>query len=62
MITWHKSSHSGVQAQSDCVELTVLPEGVGMRDSKAPQDGHLTIEPQSFARLVTRIKAGQLDL
>ncbi|MFC5752156.1 DUF397 domain-containing protein [Actinomadura rugatobispora] len=61
MIAWRKSSHSGVHNESDCVEVAVLARGVGMRDSKAPQVGHLTLKPQTFADLLARIKTGRLD-
>ncbi|MBG6093985.1 hypothetical protein IW256_008098 [Actinomadura viridis] len=33
-----------------------------MRDSKAPEAGHLTLAPDSFAVLLQGIKAGKLDL
>ncbi|WP_347814135.1 DUF397 domain-containing protein [Actinomadura sp. 7K507] len=33
-----------------------------MRDSKAPDAGHLTLSAESFARLVTRMKRDELNL
>jgi hypothetical protein len=48
---WRKSSHSGTD-ESDCVELANLGTSIGIRDSKAPQAGHLTLTPAAFARLV----------
>ncbi|MFC5752157.1 DUF397 domain-containing protein [Actinomadura rugatobispora] len=63
MTQWRKASYSGTTGGGDCVELAALAEGVGMRDSKDPQDGrHVAIELKSFADLVARIKTGQLDL
>ncbi|SEG23368.1 protein of unknown function [Thermomonospora echinospora] len=56
MTQWRKSSHSGATQGTDCVELAALPEGVGLRDSKAPDAGHLTISPESFAALLEQIK------
>jgi hypothetical protein len=56
---WRASSYTHGQ---DCVELAVIGEGVGIRDSKAPEEGHLTINPRSLAGLVVQIKAGKLDL
>lgn len=58
MITWRKSSHSGGGGSGgqDCVELARLPNGIGLRDSKAPHAGHLSISAKSFAALLTRTK------
>ncbi|MEU6152291.1 DUF397 domain-containing protein [Actinosynnema sp. NPDC047251] len=39
--TWRKSSFSG--GNSDCVEVSLAPTGVGVRDSKNPQAGRLTV-------------------
>ncbi|GAA2424804.1 DUF397 domain-containing protein [Actinomadura vinacea] len=62
MTQWRKASYSGTSEGTDCVELASLTDGVGLRDSKAPQEGHLTIEPHAFAILLTKIKAGTRDL
>ncbi|GLZ04150.1 hypothetical protein Acsp03_16160 [Actinomadura sp. NBRC 104412] len=60
---WRKSSRSGSSGnQSDCVELARLNGRVGVRDSRAPQDGHLNLPSATFADLVSRIKSGDLDL
>ncbi|MFA1549228.1 DUF397 domain-containing protein [Actinomadura chokoriensis] len=61
---WRKSSRSGTGGAGgqDCVEVAALAEGHGVRDSKAPDNGHLTLSPASFAQLVTRVKRGDLDL
>jgi hypothetical protein len=32
---------------------------VGLRDSKAPNAGHLSLTPQAFAALVARAKDGR---
>lgn len=57
MTTWRKSTHSGSQSgELSCVEVAGLPAGIGLRDSKNPTAGHLTVSPQSFAALVRRIK------
>jgi hypothetical protein len=44
------------------VELARLDAGVGIRDSKAPDMGHLTVAPEALSGLVGRIKTGELDL
>lgn len=59
---WRKSSYSGTGSQSDCVELARLSHDVGIRDSKNPDAGHLTISSDAFAELLGRIRAHRLDL
>jgi hypothetical protein len=60
---WRKSSYSGGSSgQSDCVELAALPGRIGIRDSKNPDGGTLTVSAENLGRLVTRIKAGELEL
>ncbi|WP_242909146.1 DUF397 domain-containing protein [Actinomadura terrae] len=58
-LVWRKSSHSGTQ-EGNCVEVVELPQGVGIRDSKNPNQGHLTLAPQAFATLLTQAKRGDL--
>jgi hypothetical protein len=62
MITWRKSSYSGGGGSGgqDCVEVARLPEGVGVRDSKAPDAGHLSVSPAAFARVIVRAKRDEL--
>ncbi|TDE25125.1 DUF397 domain-containing protein [Actinomadura sp. 6K520] len=52
---WRKSSKSTTQG-GECVEIAALTRSVGVRDSKNPQAGHLTLSRESFATLVQRIK------
>lgn len=61
---WRKSSRSGSGGQGgeDCVELAALASVVGVRDSKAPGAGYLTLSTESFAQLVAAVKAGELNL
>jgi formylmethanofuran dehydrogenase subunit D len=61
MIEWRKSSRSGTSG-GDCVEVANLAGNIAVRDSKAPQAGHVTLPAGSFTDLVARIKAGELDL
>jgi hypothetical protein len=58
---WRKSSYSGGES-GQCVEIAQAPGLVGIRDSKTPAAGHLTVDRAAFAALVTRVKAGDLDL
>jgi Domain of unknown function (DUF397) len=54
---WRKSSYStGVQDEG-CVELTRFPSAVGVRDSKNPEAGHLTLTRGQFVSLSRRLKA-----
>lgn len=58
---WRKSSHSGGDS-GQCVEVAEAPSHVGIRDSKNPTVGHLTVDRAAFAALVSRVKAEDLDL
>lgn len=60
-IEWRKSSHSGGVNDQVCVELAKLPMGIGVRDSKNPAAGHLSLDRPAFAALVREIKRGGLD-
>ncbi|WP_024934086.1 MULTISPECIES: DUF397 domain-containing protein [Actinomadura] len=59
---WRKSSRSGSGAGGgqECVELAPLGDSIGVRDSKAPDAGHLTLSPESFAQLIAAMKRGEL--
>lgn len=55
---WRKSSRSAAQGQ--CVEAAALPGlTVGIRDSKNPGAGHLTVTAGTWTALLTGIKAGR---
>ncbi|GAA4232758.1 DUF397 domain-containing protein [Actinomadura meridiana] len=55
-VLWRTSSYSGGVQDKQCVELGRLPSGVGVRDSKAPGTGHLTLTHAQFTELVEQIK------
>ncbi|GAA2280510.1 DUF397 domain-containing protein [Actinomadura luteofluorescens] len=57
---WRKSSRSTQGTSEQCVELAQLPQAVAIRDSKAPDAGHLTLTPRAFADLLTRAKLDRL--
>jgi hypothetical protein len=42
------------------VELASLAGVISVRDSKAPDAGHLTLSSESFAQLITAVKRGEL--
>lgn len=58
---WEKSSYSGTGSQSDCVEVALFPDSIGVRDSKAPESGNLAVSAGSFAAMIRRVKSGELD-
>jgi hypothetical protein len=58
---WRKSTRSDTSGNA-CVEAAQLPDGVGLRDSKNPDAGHLTVSPGAFGSLLGRIRAGEFDL
>jgi len=53
--SWRKSSHSGSDA--NCVEVAFGSATVGVRDSKHPEAGHLTVQVTAFRSFVSHIKA-----
>ncbi|RKS79818.1 uncharacterized protein DUF397 [Actinomadura pelletieri DSM 43383] len=60
MTTWRRSIRS--EDHGNCVELAALPDTIAIRDSKAPDTGHLNLTPDAFAALLTQVKHGKLDL
>lgn len=57
-VQWRKSSYSGSANDDVCVELGRLAPGlgIGVRDSKNPDGGHLTLTTAEFAGLVSLLK------
>lgn len=53
---WRKSSRSTNQG-GECVEVAALSNAIGVRDSKNPQGGHLSLSRENFATLVQRIRS-----
>ncbi|MFA1551636.1 DUF397 domain-containing protein [Actinomadura chokoriensis] len=58
IVQWRKSSYSGGVNDEQCVELGRLASeaGIGARDSKDPDGGHLTLSFAQFAGLVEQVK------
>ncbi|WP_084219498.1 DUF397 domain-containing protein [Spirillospora albida] len=56
---WRKSSHSS--ANGECVEVTDLAGSAGVRDSKAPDAGHLTFGVKSWKTFTAQVRAGHYD-
>ncbi|MGW2313373.1 DUF397 domain-containing protein [Actinomadura luteofluorescens] len=61
MTIWRKSSFCGSGGTDDCVEVADLGGHVGMRDSKAPEAGHLVLTPEAFGQLVNCLKQDDRD-
>ncbi|WP_433143440.1 DUF397 domain-containing protein [Actinomadura nitritigenes] len=61
---WRKSTRSGTGGAGgeECIEVAALVAGRAIRDSKAPEAGHLTLSPGTFAQLIDRVKRGDLNL
>jgi hypothetical protein len=58
IVKWRKSTYTGGANDNQCVELGRLAPGVGIgvRDSKDPDGGRLTLSPAQFAHLIEQIK------
>ncbi|QWF77323.1 DUF397 domain-containing protein [Amycolatopsis sp. CA-230715] len=50
-LTWRKSSYSN-GVGGECVEVSLAPNAVALRDSKAPAAGTLTIPAASWRALL----------
>jgi len=55
---WRESSYSSGGTSGECVEVARLGAVIGVRDSKAPGAGHLTLSGNTFAEFVARVKGG----
>jgi hypothetical protein len=51
---WRKSTYSGGD-EGECVEIAKLNDHVGVRDSKSPETGHLTLTRKHFTSLLARL-------
>lgn len=54
--TWRKSSHSGTQSGSECVEVGRLPQTIAFRDSKNPDGPKIIMGRDDFAALLATLK------
>jgi hypothetical protein len=61
MIVWRKSSYSGIQDESNCVEVAELTgrtaRVIGLRDSKQPDGSVLALSRREFHTFLDRLKA-----
>ncbi|HEY1915118.1 MAG TPA: DUF397 domain-containing protein [Streptosporangiaceae bacterium] len=61
-LKWRKARASG--SNGDCVEIGTTPAGhaAGIRDSKSPERGMLTVTPDTLEALLASVKRGELNL
>jgi hypothetical protein len=52
---WRKSSYSEPNG-GNCVEVAYSVEAIGVRDSKSPDSGRLTITPAQWARVMAWVR------
>jgi hypothetical protein len=61
MIVWRKSSHSGTDVGTECVEVAGLHghmrRVIGVRDSKNPDGPVLILNNDDFRALLARVSA-----
>ncbi|MEX5709935.1 DUF397 domain-containing protein [Parafrankia sp. FMc6] len=57
---WRKSSHSATQ--TNCVEISRVPDGVAVRDSKDPDGPVLLFTPGEWAAFLAGVRDGEFEL
>ncbi|MFI9603649.1 DUF397 domain-containing protein [Streptomyces sp. NPDC052043] len=58
-LVWFKSSYSGGNT-TECVEAAFVPSGVLVRDSKRPEQAHLTLSAEAWTGFVAGARISQL--
>ncbi|MEC3980157.1 DUF397 domain-containing protein [Amycolatopsis sp. H20-H5] len=53
-VAWHKSSYSNANG-NDCVEVATDLAVTAVRDSKAPEAGHLTVAPSAWREFLAAV-------
>ncbi|MER5543201.1 DUF397 domain-containing protein [Streptomyces sp. NPDC002589] len=53
---WRKSSYSGGGEGNACVEVSIRPANIAVRDSKAPARATLTFPPSTFTPFINALK------
>jgi hypothetical protein len=54
-LVWFKSSYSGGNA-TECVEAAFISSGVLVRDSKRPEDSHISVPAEEWAKFVAHTR------
>ncbi|WP_030941954.1 DUF397 domain-containing protein [Streptomyces sp. NRRL S-646] len=52
---WFKSSYSSSSEPGDCVEVATTPATIHIRDSKTPENPHLTVAPTTWTTFLTHL-------
>ncbi|TDC48826.1 DUF397 domain-containing protein [Actinomadura sp. KC345] len=60
--TWRKSTRSGTQGGSECVEIGRFSGTIAFRDSKDPDGPKLVVGRGEFAALVEALKRSSFEL
>jgi hypothetical protein len=58
-VKWRKASFS--DASQTCVEVAESGDGILLRDSKNPDQGHFTFARAEIAAFIAGVKAGEFD-
>ncbi|MEU6131121.1 DUF397 domain-containing protein [Saccharopolyspora sp. NPDC047091] len=53
--TWFKSSYS--KTQNECVEVALVPDGAGVRDTKDRDGGTLSFNRTTWSTFLSTLKA-----
>jgi hypothetical protein len=63
IVSWRKARASGSNG-GGCVEVGTITTGrvAGIRDSKSPERGHITVTPEVFGAFLVDVKAGRREL
>jgi len=59
--TWRKSSRSNGNGGANCVEVAVVAQVIGVRDSKNPTGAVLQFTPVDWESFVDGTKRGRFD-
>jgi Domain of unknown function (DUF397). len=60
-LKWRKSTRSGSNVNTECVEVAGLYPVLAVRDSKDPDGPILTFQQHEFKGLLDRVKNGQFE-
>ena len=52
-LSWRKSSYS--DGEGECLEIALTPTTIHIRDSKTPENPHLTVAPTTWTTFLTHV-------
>ncbi|MFK0114908.1 DUF397 domain-containing protein [Streptomyces sp. NPDC090994] len=53
---WFKSSYSGGNDGTSCVEIAITPHTIHVRDSKTMDGPHLTLPPETWTAFLSQLR------